>query len=130
MAATLTVEAAAAPVADEAAAAIAAFTGGREALAGGVTLSLPALVEDGDHAPLSVVVDGGPRVRRIGVFSSGNPVALVAVYRLGPGAVPRLTTNIRLWRSQTVTVVAELDDGGFRAAAVDVSVTLAACRSE
>lgn len=130
LAAAVSFKASAAPLEGEVAAAVAEFTRNAAVGAGGLTLSLPALVEDGDHAPLSIDVEGSGRARRLGVFSSGNPLPLVAVYRFGQAAAPRVSTNIRLWRTQTVTAVAEFEDGSFRSASAEVSVSLPACRSE
>lgn len=128
--AALTVRASTASAEGEVAAAISDFTRNAAVEDGGMTLRLPPIVEDGDQARLSVGVDIAGDVRRLGIFSSGNPLPVVALYRFGEAASPRISTNIRLWRTQTVTAVAEFADGTFRSSSADVSVTLAACRTE
>lgn len=110
--------------------AIRAFTGGREATPGRVTLDIPPLVENGNSAPLKLDVPGladGAFVRRIGVFSQKNPLPEVITLHLGERASPRVQTRIRLADSQTITAIAELSDGAYHSATADVIVTLAAC---
>jgi sulfur-oxidizing protein SoxY len=113
--------------------AIRAFAEGADrARPGRVRLDLPALVENGNAAPLTVAVDSPMTpdsfVRRIAVFNEKNPQPNVAVFHLGPrNGRAVVSTRIRLADSQTIVAVAELSDGSFRSASAEVIVTLAAC---
>lgn len=113
-------------------AAIDEFTGGRKAEPEGVSIDIPALVENGNSVPLTVAVDSPMTatdfVRRIGVFNQLNPQPYVATFHLSPRAgLARVSTRIRLGDSQTIVAVAEMSDGRFRAARADLIVTLPAC---
>ena len=113
--------------------AIRAFAeGAARAQPGRIHLDLPALVENGNAAPLTVTVDSPMTpdsfVRRIAVFNEKNPQSNVAVFHLGPrSGRAAVSTRMRLADTQTVVVIAELSDGSFWSASADVIVTLAAC---
>lgn len=113
--------------------AIRAFAeGATTAQPGRVRLDLPALVENGNSAPLTVAVDSPMTpdsfVRRIAVFNEKNPQPNVATFHLGPRSGRAVvSTRMRLADSQTIVAIAELNDGTFRSASADVIVTLAAC---
>lgn len=119
--------AAAAP--DTLAGAIAAFTGGAPATAGGVRLEVAALVDNGNTVPITVSVDEAlARVESVAVFNERNPERDVVRFVFGPRASRvRASTRIRLATSQKLVAVARLSDGTFRSDTVDVVVTLAAC---
>ena len=111
-----------------AAAAVAAFTGGRPAGEGGIVLGLPDTAEDGYVVPLAVSADGP--VRRIAVIAGDNPQPLVAVFHFTPrSGRAEVATRIRLARSQPVVAVAELADGSFRQVARQVTVVVGGCGS-
>lgn len=108
------------------------FAGGAEVREGRVTVDLPPLVENGNAAPLTVLVDSpmseAEHVRRIAVFNEANPQPHVITATLGPRAgKARLSTRIRLANSQRIVVVAEMSDGSFWRGSAEVIVTLAAC---
>lgn len=125
------------PASDEAAlalafrAAVQRFTGGAPVRDGGVRLTIPQLVENGNAVPVTLAVpaDAGlPPVRRLALFTQRNPQPDVAVFVLGPGAGrAEVHTRIRLATSQGLLAVAELADGSFRGQPVEVVVTMAAC---
>ena len=128
--ASLAVPAAATP--EERDKAIRLFAGEADIRDGRVTVDLPALVENGNAAPLTILVDSpmteAEHVRRIAVFNEANPQPNVITAKLGPRAgKARLSTRIRLANSQRITAVAELSDGSFWRGSADVIVTLAAC---
>jgi sulfur-oxidizing protein SoxY len=113
-------------------AAIRAFTGGAAPREGRVQLDIPPLVENGNAAPLTVVVDSpmteANHVRRIAVFNERNPQPNVITASLGPRSGRAvLSTRIRLATSQRLVAVAETSDGGFWQDSALVVVTLAAC---
>jgi sulfur-oxidizing protein SoxY len=108
------------------------FTGGAEPQPGGVTLDIPALVENGNTVPVSLEVESpmteADHVRAIGLFNEKNPLPHVLTARLGPwSGAARLSTRIRLSTSQRLVAVAALSDGSYRFAEQQVVVTLAAC---
>jgi sulfur-oxidizing protein SoxY len=112
--------------------AIRGFTGGAPLLPGGVTLDIPALVENGNAVPLAVEVESPMTeeeyVRGIGLFNERNPQPQVLTATLGPwSGAARISTRIRLATSQRLVAVAALSDGSFRMAEAQVVVTLAAC---
>ena len=113
--------------------AIRAFAeGAAAARPGRVRLDLPALVENGNSAPLSVAVESPMTpesfVRRIAVFNEKNPQPHVAVFHLTPRSGRAVvSTRMRLADTQTVVAIAEFSDGSFWSASAEVIVTLAAC---
>jgi sulfur-oxidizing protein SoxY len=117
---------------DERDRAVQRFSGGAAVQTGRVVLDLPALVENGNAAPLTVTVESpmteAEHVRRIAVFNEANPQPNVFVATLGPrSGRARLSTRIRLGGSQRIVAVAEMSDGSFWQGSADVIVTLAAC---
>ncbi len=108
------------------------FTGGRTPTQGGVSIDIPALVENGNSVPLTVKVESpmtaSDFVRRIGVFNQLNPQPYVATFHLSPrNGRAQVSTRIRLGDSQTIVAIAEMSDGSFRQASADLIVTLPAC---
>ena len=116
---------------EEVAAAIAEMTGGKKPTPGRIRLDVPVMVENGNSVGLTLTsppAPGEPTVESIHVFAEGNPLPHVLQVRFGPRAGRiRVATRIRLATSQTVTAVARLSDGTYRADSVDLLVTLAAC---
>jgi sulfur-oxidizing protein SoxY len=99
---------------------------------GRVQLDVPPLVENGNMVSLVVAVDSAMTVtdyvKAIHVFNEKNPQPYVIVVHLGPRAgKAKIATRIRLADSQTLTAIAEMSDGTFWSATIDVVVTLAAC---
>jgi sulfur-oxidizing protein SoxY len=81
------------------AAAIHDFTGGAEPSPGGITLDIPALVENGNTVPVAIEVESpmteAEHVRAIGLFNERNPLPNVLTATLGPwsGAARRSTAS-------------------------------------
>lgn len=89
-----------------------------------ITLTAPAIAEDGAAVPIGVAVERSTPVRQIHVFAPANRLALVAsLSPLSPEAVPDFQLRIRLGQSQTIVAVARLSDGRVVAAAAEVHVT-------
>jgi len=113
-------------------AAMAAFAGGRAPRDGRVTLVIDPLVENGNAVPVSVKVDSpmtaADHVRRIGLFTPGNPQPEVGVFHLGPASGrAEVSLRMRMATTQSVTALALMSDGSVWRASVHVVVTLAAC---
>jgi sulfur-oxidizing protein SoxY len=107
----------------------------QEASPGRVKLELPPLVENGNTVPLAVSVESAmteaDHVRAIHVFTEKNPQPDVVGFRFGPRAGrASVSTRVRLADTQAVVAIAELSDGSFWSATVNVVVTLAACLEE
>jgi sulfur-oxidizing protein SoxY len=99
---------------------------------GKVKIDLPPIVENGNAVPLTVSVESpmteSDHVKKIHVFNEKNPQPQVAVFHFGPrSGRAAAATRIRLADTQKVTAIAEMSDGSFWEASMDVVVTLAAC---
>ena len=113
-------------------AAIAAYTGGRAARPGRVSIEVARLVDNGNAVPLTVRVDSpmtaAEHVRAIAVFNERNPERDVARFALTEHAgFAIVSTRIRLATTQQIAAIATLSDGSLWSGTVDVVVTLAAC---
>ena len=109
-------------------AAIAEVARGRPLREGKVVLDIQPLVDNGNTVPMRVAVDGNERVAAIHVFNEKNPQPHVVSVRFGPRAGrAEISTRIKLADTQRVVAVAEMADGTFWTAGVDVIVTIAAC---
>src|ERR1700751_66297 len=102
---------------------------------GKVKLDIPPLVENGNTVPMTVSVTSpmtaDDYVRSIHVFNEKNPQPYVGHFYLGPAAGrAQVPTRIRLAGSQKVVAIAQMSDGSFWSASLDVVVTLAACTEE
>jgi sulfur-oxidizing protein SoxY len=105
---------------------------GRTAQEGRITLRLPAIAENGNTVPLSIMVESpmtaADHVKTIHVFATGNPTPEVAVFHLTP-AMGRANadTRIRLGQTQDVVALAEMADGNLFMARAEVKVTIGGC---
>ena len=102
---------------------------------GRVKLQLPPLIDNGNSVPLSVAVESpmteADHVRAIHVLTEKNPLPDVASVRLGPRAGrATLATRVRLADTQSVTAIAQMNDGSFWSDSAEVVVTLSACLEE
>jgi sulfur-oxidizing protein SoxY len=103
--------------------------------AGKVKLDIPPLVENGNTVPMTVSVTSPMTaedfVRSIHVFNEKNPQPFIGNFYLSPAAGrAQVSTRIRLADSQKVVAIAQMSDGSFWSASIDVVVTLAACTEE
>jgi sulfur-oxidizing protein SoxY len=120
---------------ESAAAALKAIRGEAPLREGKVTLDIPTIAENGNSVPLTVNVDSpmsaAEYVRSIHILTEENPLPNVAHFYLGPRAgKARVSTRIRLSKSQKVIAVAALSDGSFWSGSAEVVITLAACIEE
>jgi sulfur-oxidizing protein SoxY len=117
------------------AAAIRSVVGAAVVRTGKVKLEIPPLVENGNTVPMTVSVanpmTADDYVKSIHVFNEKNPQPNLGNFYLGPQAGrAQVSTRIRLADSQKIVAIAQLSDGSFWSASVDVVVTLAACTEE
>ncbi|MGP0093960.1 MAG: SoxY-related AACIE arm protein [Xanthobacteraceae bacterium] len=99
---------------------------------GKVALDVPPLVENGNTVPMTVAVESpmtqSDHVKAIHVFNEKNPQPRVISVHLGPRAGrATISIRIRLADTQRITAIAQMSDGSFWSASIDVVVTLAAC---
>jgi sulfur-oxidizing protein SoxY len=105
---------------------------GRTAQEGRVTLRLPAIAENGNTVPLSVIVESpmtaADHVKTIHVFAASNPTPEVAVFHLTPAlGRANVDTRIRLGQTQDVIALAEMSNGSLFMARAEVKVTIGGC---
>jgi sulfur-oxidizing protein SoxY len=118
--------------AQEAEAAIGAFTSGKTPEWGGIAIDLPEVAEDGNAVALSISVDSpmlpDNYVADVLIVADGNPRPRVATFHFtAMSGRAEATTRIRLAQSQNVTVLAKTNDGRLLAARKRVSVTIGGC---
>jgi sulfur-oxidizing protein SoxY len=113
-------------------AALAALLKGATPSDGGIDMDLPENVENGDYVPVGLSVDSpmtpASHVRAIHLLSTQNPRADVATFRftLLSGRA-RVTSRMRLAKTQEVVVIAELGDGSFLMGTRRVDVKIGGC---
>ena len=116
----------------EAAGAIARFTGGAPAVPGKMTIDLPEIAENGNTVPFAVTIDSPmteeDHVSDILVVAPANPRPRVVTFHLTPACGRAdVATRIRLAATQDVVVVAKTSKGQFITASKTVKVTVGGC---
>jgi sulfur-oxidizing protein SoxY len=112
--------------------AIEELTGGKKPTAGRILLDLPEIAEYGDAVPLTVEVDSPMTaesfISAIHIFAEENPLPRVATFRFTPmSGKARVSTRIRLAKTQDVVAVAEASSGEVYMAKRAVKVTVGGC---
>lgn len=105
---------------------------GRVPTPGRVTLTAPAIAENGNSVPIAVIVESPMTVdnyvKEIRIFAPQNPKPMIATFRLYPQTgKAAVSTRMRFANSQTVTAVAEMNDGSLWSGTATTIVALAAC---
>ena len=116
----------------EAADAIATFTGGRPTVPGRIAIDLPEIAENGNTVPFAVTIDSPmtdeDHISDILVVAQANPRPRIVTFHLTPMcARADVATRIRLAATQDVTVVAKTSKGEFFLARKAVKVTVGGC---
>ena len=98
----------------------------------GLTLDLPENVENGDYVPVALSVDSPMtaenHVKAIHILSTANPRAAVATFRFTLlSGKARVTSRMRLAKTQDVVAVAELSDGSILLTRRKVDVKIGGC---
>ena len=105
--------------------AIAEFTGGAATGEGGIAIKAPEIAENGNVVPVEVEAAGAEEIL---IVAPGNPSARVASVKFGPmSGSQRLSTRIRLAKTQDVTALAKMADGSFVMVSQPVKVTVGGC---
>lgn len=118
--------------AEDASAAIMAFTGGAEPTMGRVMLDVPEIAENGNTVPMDVWVDSpmtaDDYVAEVLVVADGNPRPGVATFHFSPlSGRAQANTRIRLAGTQNVIAVAKMSDGSVFMDKKEVKVTIGGC---
>jgi sulfur-oxidizing protein SoxY len=116
----------------DAAEAIAKFTGGKTAEPGRIMIDLPEIAENGNTVPLTIALDSpmtaDDHVSDILVVAEANPRPAVVTFHLTPmSGRAEVATRIRLAATENVTVVARTSKGRFITAQKLVKVTVGGC---
>jgi sulfur-oxidizing protein SoxY len=116
----------------EAADAIATFTGGRPTVPGRIAIDLPEIAENGNTVPFAVTIESpmtdADHISDILVVAQSNPRPRIVTFHLTPACGRAdVATRIRLAATQDVTVVARTSKGEFFSARKAVKVTVGGC---
>ena len=106
--------------------------GGKSPKSGRVTLELPEIAENGNTVPIAVEVKSPmtakDHVKAVHVYAEGNPVPNVATFRFSPeSGKARVSTRMRMRKSQNIVAVAEMSDGSVYMGKKAVKVTIGGC---
>ncbi len=117
---------------EEAAAAVAKFTGGKPTTPDKIAVDLPEIAENGNTVPLAITVasrmTADDHVTDILVVAQANPLPRLATFHLGPMAGrAEVATRIRLAATENVVVVAKTSKGEVLLAQRPVKVTIGGC---
>ena len=99
---------------------------------GRITLDLPQIAENGNTVPIAVEVESpmteDDYVKALHVYAEGNPQPDVATYRFSPqSGKARISTRMRMMKSQNIVAVAEMSDGSVYMGKKAVKVTIGGC---
>lgn len=99
---------------------------------GGLMLDLPDSVENGDYVPVALAVESPmteqDHVKAVHLLSTANPRAAVATFRFTLlSGKARVTSRMRLAKTQDVVAVAELSGGRLLLARRKVDVKVGGC---
>ncbi len=112
--------------------AIKALIGNIEPTMGRITLELPQIAENGNTVPLGFEVESpmteSDYVKAVHVFAEKNPRPDVATFRFTPASArAKVSTRMRLLKTQNIVAVAEMSDGTVYMAKSEVKVTIGGC---
>ena len=106
--------------------------GKKSAKSGRVTLELPQIAENGNTVPIGVEVarpmTDKDYVKALHIYAEGNPSPNVASFRFTPeSGKARVSTRMRMIKSQNIVAVAEMSDGSVYMGKKAVKVTIGGC---
>jgi sulfur-oxidizing protein SoxY len=108
------------------------LTGGVQPKFGRVRLDLPEVAEYGDTVPLTIEVESpmtdADHVEAVYIFAEENPFIHVVTFNFTPmSGRARVSTRIRLAKTQEVMALARMSTGEFYTASKMVRVTVGGC---
>ncbi len=111
---------------------IAALVGERTVASTGITLTTPAIAENGNTVPISVSVESPftaeDYVKAVHIIAEENPFPdVISFYYTPASGRASNSTRIRLAKTQNVVALAELSDGRILQTANEVKVTIGGC---
>jgi sulfur-oxidizing protein SoxY len=117
---------------DQFTAALSALLAGATPREGGVDMDIPADIENGDYVPVALSVESPmtaeSHVKSIHLLSTLNPRTEVATFRFTLlSGKARVTSRMRLAKSQDVIAIAAMSDGTFLIGRRAVSVKVGGC---
>jgi sulfur-oxidizing protein SoxY len=106
--------------------------GGKSPKTGRISLELPQIAENGNTVPIAVEVQSpmssDDYVKALHVYAEGNPAPDVATFRFTPqSGKARVSTRMRMIKSQNIVAVAEMSDGSVYMGKKAVKVTIGGC---
>ncbi len=111
---------------------ISEITNGKQVSDIDIYLDMPEIAENGNQVKIVFEIDSpmsqAEYVKTVYVFADGNPEPDVAQFNFTPAmGACGATTRMRLSKTQTVTVLAEMNNGLFAKADTKVKVTIGGC---
>jgi sulfur-oxidizing protein SoxY len=91
---------------------------------GGISLKAPDIAENGAVIPISF--DSDLKAKTVAVFQDANPESTVAVFTIPPKGIIDYSIRIKMMKTGTVTVVADVD-GKLHSVSKVVKVTIGGC---
>lgn len=112
--------------------AIKKLIGDKSTKSGRIKLELPEIAENGNTVPVGFEVESpmtdSDYVKAVHLFAEKNPAPDVATYRFSPGSgKAKVSTRMRLLKSQNIVAVAEMSDGSIYMVKKAVKVTIGGC---
>ncbi|MDD9877076.1 MAG: thiosulfate oxidation carrier protein SoxY [Magnetovibrio sp.] len=106
--------------------------GDKKPAAGKITLDLPQIAENGRTVPIAVEVASpmtdADHVKALHLWADKNPRPDVATFRFTPASgKARISTRIRLAKTQNIVALAEMSDGSLYMAKSEIKVTIGGC---
>ncbi len=106
--------------------------GSAKPITGRISIELPQIAENGNTVPLSIEVASpmteADYVKAVHVFAEKNPLPNVASFHFTPrSGKARVSTRMRLLKTQNVVAVAQMSDGSTYMAKTQVKVTIGGC---
>tara|TARA_B110000438_G_scaffold279759_1_gene304450 strand:- start:539 stop:1024 length:486 start_codon:yes stop_codon:yes gene_type:complete len=106
--------------------------GDKSPTVGRISMELPQIAENGNTVPIAVEVQspmtGEDHVKALHVYAEGNPQPDVATFRFTPqSGKARISTRMRMIKSQNIVAVAEMSDGSVYMGKKAVKVTIGGC---
>ncbi len=113
-------------------AAIVERIGSAKMSAGRISMELPQIAENGNTVPVSIEVDSpmteSDYVKVLHIFAEKNPLPNIASFHFTPrSGKARVSTRMRLLKTQNIVAVAQMSDGSTYMAKTEVKVTIGGC---
>lgn len=112
--------------------AIKAKIGDKSQKSGRIKIDLPQIAENGNTVPVGFEIESpmsdDDYVKAVHIFADKNPFADVATFRFTKDSgKAKVSTRMRLLKTQNIHVVAEMSDGSVYSAKKAVKVTIGGC---